>query len=95
MRKHRNRVETAYKRSPVASAIRENVEKATAQFDKDNPGLGGKYDMILVATRRAKDLKKGMPTEIVGVHKPTVIALLEIEAGLVKWDYTTPTFEQV
>lgn len=87
MRKHKSLKEVSYKKSPTRGPICENVQEATKQFNVGNPGLGGKYEMILVAAKRTRDLVRGEKSTMTGEHKPTVTALLEIEAGLVKWDY--------
>jgi len=50
---------------------------------------GGKYNLIIVAGRRAHDLQKGMKPLIDDVegHKYPTIALKEIEAGLITENY--------
>lgn len=87
MRKIKSTKEVPYKKSPTRGPICENVQAATAQFNIGNPGLGGKYEMILVAANRTYDLLHGEKSTLEGEHKPTVTALLEIEQGLVSWDY--------
>lgn len=51
----------------------------------------GRYDLTLLAAARAHAIERGSPPRIseeaAGKHKPTVIALLEIEAGLIGMDY--------
>ena len=50
---------------------------------------GGKYNLIIVAGRRAHDLQKGMKPLIDDIegHKYPTIALKEIEAGLITHNY--------
>jgi DNA-directed RNA polymerase omega subunit len=50
---------------------------------------GGKYNLIIVAARRAHDLQKGMKPLIDDIegHKYPTIALKEIEAGLITHNY--------
>ena len=50
---------------------------------------GGKYNLIIVAARRAHDLQKGMKPLIDDIegHKCPTIALKEIEAGLITHNY--------
>jgi DNA-directed RNA polymerase subunit omega len=57
---------------------RVTVEDAVAQ-------VGNRFDLILVASRRARQLATGGREPLVDPEndKPTVIALREIEAGLV------------
>jgi DNA-directed RNA polymerase omega subunit len=56
-------------------------------FQSNYPG--GKYNLVIVAGRRAHDLQKGMKPLIDDVegHKPPSIALKEIEAGLIPHTY--------
>lgn len=82
-----NKVERPYKRTISPAQVAEDVEKATAKFISTAPPDSNKYEMILVAARRAKDLSAGASSKIVGTHRPLVTALLEIEAGEVSWDY--------
>lgn len=79
--------ELPYKRSRVSSQVAENVEKASAKFIAGCPRETSKYEMILVATERSRDLFRGAAPLVEGDHRPLVTALLEIEAGEVKWDY--------
>ena len=50
---------------------------------------GGKYNLIIVAARRAHDLQKGAKPLIDDIegHKHPTIALKEIEAGLITHNY--------
>lgn len=50
---------------------------------------GGKYAMIITAGLRAHDLQRGAKPLIAGLetHKPTVVALMEIEQGLISPNY--------
>ena len=50
---------------------------------------GGKYAMIITAGLRAHDLQKGAKPLIpdLETHKPSVIALMELEAGLITSGY--------
>jgi DNA-directed RNA polymerase omega subunit len=82
-----SKVERPYKRTVSPSQVAEDVQKATAKFITTAPPDSNKYEMILVAARRAKDLTAGAPPKIVGTHRPLVTALLEIEAGEIGWDY--------
>ena len=50
---------------------------------------GGRYQLIITASRRAHDLQKGLKPliKLEEYHKPTVIALMEVEAGLIPLTY--------
>jgi len=49
--------------------------------------IGGKYDLVLVAARRARELNRGWRPMIQCNNSITVTALREIEAGLIGRDY--------
>ena len=50
--------------------------------------VGNRFDLVLVASRRARQIATGGKEPLVEVEndKPTVIALREIEAGLITTD---------
>jgi DNA-directed RNA polymerase omega subunit len=58
-----------------------------SKFQSEYPG--GKYNLIIVASRRAHDLQKGMKPLVDNIegHKYPTIALMEIEAGLITHNY--------
>ena len=49
--------------------------------------VGSKYDLILIAARRARELNRGWRAKIDSRNGPVVTALREIEAGHVGRDY--------
>lgn len=50
--------------------------------------VGSKYDLILIASRRVRELRNGYTTEISNPHRSEIItALREIEQGKVGRDY--------
>ncbi|TMM45298.1 DNA-directed RNA polymerase subunit omega [Colwellia ponticola] len=50
--------------------------------------VGNRFDLVLVASRRARQIATGGKDPLVDIEndKPTVIALREIEAGLITTD---------
>lgn len=48
---------------------------------------GNRYDLVLMAARRVRELNQGHRAKIASTHSPSVTALLEIEQGLVTRDY--------
>lgn len=62
-----------------------------ARFDRNKciENTGGQFDLIMMATKRARELQNGKkPLVDPGDDKPTVVALREIEQGLyTKDDY--------
>ena len=56
-------------------------EEATA-------AVGSKYDLVLIASRRVRELRNGYAPEIVDPHRSEIItALREIEQGKIGRDY--------
>ena len=49
--------------------------------------IGNRYDLVLVAAIRAKELKRGHPAKLHSTNGKMVTALREIEEGLVGVDY--------
>lgn len=50
--------------------------------------VGNKYDLILIASRRVRELRNGFTSEIANTHQNEIItALREIEQGKVGRDY--------
>ena len=50
--------------------------------------IGSKYDLILIASRRVRELRNGFAPEIADPHRSEIItALREIEQGKVGRDY--------
>jgi DNA-directed RNA polymerase omega subunit len=49
--------------------------------------VGNKFDMVLIAAARARELKRGYARQVNTDNGPIVTALQEIEAGLVGRDY--------
>jgi DNA-directed RNA polymerase omega subunit len=46
-----------------------------------------RFDLVLIAAARARELKKGHLPKVVGKSSPGVTALREIEAGLIGREY--------
>lgn len=49
--------------------------------------VGSKYDLILIAARRARELNRGWTPQVSGDNSAVVTALREIEAGKIGRDY--------
>lgn len=47
----------------------------------------GRYDLILIGARRARELARGWKPQVSGRNGVVVTALREIEAGLIGRDY--------
>lgn len=62
---------------------------STAGLTSQNAALkiGNRYDMVLIAARRVRELHRGDAPKVNFTNDPGVLALLEIEAGHVGRDY--------
>jgi DNA-directed RNA polymerase subunit omega len=49
--------------------------------------VGNRFDLVLIASQRVRELKKGFRPKITSKSGPTVLALEEIENGLVGRNY--------
>jgi DNA-directed RNA polymerase subunit omega len=49
--------------------------------------VGNRYDLILIASQRVRELKSGHRAKLTTTNGPTVTALREIEEGLVGREY--------
>ena len=49
--------------------------------------VGNRYDLVLIASRRVRELKNGYKPKIDSLHSAGVTAMLEIEQGKVTRDY--------
>ena len=74
------------------------MAKATEEIldsveEKDNPEMDSKYRLIIVAAKRSKQLQRGARPRIdidPQKHKPTRIALEEVQQGKVNFEITNP-----
>lgn len=55
--------------------------------DKCVERAGGRYDLVLIAAARTRELLRGDKPKLTTTSKPTVAALEEIEAGLIGREY--------
>jgi DNA-directed RNA polymerase subunit omega len=60
-------------------------EKAVAK-------IGNRYDLVLLASERAREIKRGEPSKIETDTGPVLTALKEIEEGLITKTYTSKPF---
>jgi DNA-directed RNA polymerase subunit omega len=54
--------------------------------------VGNRYDLVLIASQRARELLQGDPPKVESRHGSTLTALKEIEQGLVGRDYLHKDF---
>jgi DNA-directed RNA polymerase subunit K/omega len=59
----------------------------TLDMTKCAANIGSRFDLILVASLRVRELKRGFPKKVNTPNGPIVSALQEIEAGHIGRDY--------
>ena len=69
--------------------IEHDVHSKTAGLTSEHAvaALGNRYDLVLVASQRARELRRGHAPKIVTKYGAMVTAILEIEEGHVGNDY--------
>jgi DNA-directed RNA polymerase subunit omega len=69
----------------------ENEKKLETEKEKPVPEIDSKYRMIIIAAQRTKQLQRGAVPRVdldPRKHKPTRIALREVEEGKVRFEIT-------
>jgi DNA-directed RNA polymerase subunit omega len=69
--------------------IEHDVRGRTAGLTSEHAveALGNRYDLVLVASQRARELRRGHAPKIVTKYGPMITSILEIEEGLVGNEY--------
>ena len=49
--------------------------------------IGNRFDLVLIAAARVRELRRGHAKQVSGTNSPTITALQEIEAGFIGRDY--------
>lgn len=55
--------------------------------EKAVQAVGNRYDLVLIASRRTRELTRGWRPKIQSTNGPVVTAIREIEAGLIDRSY--------
>ena len=65
------------------------MTESRARYTSEEAALmvGSRFDLVLIASQRVRELKRGHQPKIVTKAGPVVTALQEIEKGLVGRDY--------
>ena len=65
------------------------MSESRARYTSEEAALmvGNRFDLVLIASQRVRELKRGHRAKLVTKAGPTVTALEEIEAGLVGREY--------
>jgi DNA-directed RNA polymerase subunit omega len=60
---------------------------ARISSEKAVAAVGSRYDLVLIASRRARELTRGWRPKVSTQHGPMLTALTEIENGQIGRDY--------
>jgi DNA-directed RNA polymerase subunit omega len=55
--------------------------------DKCVEAVGNRFDLVLIAAARVRELRRGHSKQVIGLNGPAITALREIESGLVGREY--------
>jgi len=55
--------------------------------DRCVESVGNRFDLVLIAAARVRELRRGYTKQVTGLNSPTITALQEIETGLVGREY--------
>jgi DNA-directed RNA polymerase omega subunit len=55
--------------------------------DRCVENIGNRFDLVLVASARARELRRGYAKHVLGLNSINITALKEIEAGYIGRDY--------
>jgi DNA-directed RNA polymerase omega subunit len=67
--------------------MKNKVLTNTLDMDKCATNAGNRFDLILIASLRARELRRGYRPMVTTLNGPIVTALQEIEAGHIDSDY--------
>jgi len=78
-----------FARSKVLQQQKDDMTESRARYTSEEAALavGNRFDLVLIAAQRVRELKRGHKSLLNTKAGPTVTALQEIEAGLVGRDY--------
>jgi DNA-directed RNA polymerase subunit omega len=74
----------------AAIFIKDYMARVTSQ--KAAEAVGNRFDLVLIASARVRELKRGHVPKVLCNNGPMVTALREIEAGLIGRDYLKKVF---
>ena len=74
MKKQKFAVEVPYRAAKLSLPVAEDTAKCARVF-------GNPYEMVIAASKRARELRNGATPLVKGDHTPVVTALLEIQEG--------------
>ena len=71
----------------MVQVIKTKFSPQNIDTDKCVEQIGNRFDLVLVASARVRELRRGHAKQVSGQNSPTITALKEIEAGHIGRDY--------
>jgi DNA-directed RNA polymerase subunit omega len=71
----------------MTKVIKTTFSPQNIDTDRCVENIGNRFDLVLVAAVRVRELRKGYQKHVVGHNSTTITALQEIEAGKVGREY--------
>jgi DNA-directed RNA polymerase subunit omega len=71
----------------MAQIIKTKFSPQNIDTDRCVENVGNRFDLVLIAAARVRELRRGHTKQVKGLNSPTITALQEIEAGLVGREY--------
>ena len=80
---------TPVSRSKVLQQQKDDMTESRARYTSEEAALmvGSRFDLVLIASQRVRELKRGHRSTLNTKEGPIVTALMEIEQGLVGREY--------
>ena len=84
-----SRVRVSLPAPSLTTTTKENMSESRARYTSEDAvnQVGNRFDLVLIAAQRVRELKRGYRTKLTTKSGTTVTALEEIEAGLVGREY--------
>ena len=71
----------------MIKVVKVAFSKQKIQTDRCVEAVGNRFDLVLIASARVRELRRGHAKQVMGTNSPTITALQEIEAGKVGREY--------
>jgi DNA-directed RNA polymerase subunit omega len=71
----------------MVPVIKTQFSPQNIDTDKCVEAVGNRFDLVLIASARVRELRRGQAKLVVGTNSPTITALKEIEAGKIGREY--------
>jgi DNA-directed RNA polymerase subunit omega len=71
----------------MLKVIKTQFSPQNIDTDKCVEAVGNRYDLVLIASARVRELRRGHSKQVLGTNSSTITALKEIEAGKIGREY--------